>query len=819
MFRLSRSVMDLLWWLRSLLYLWVKTKVVPEEPRESLGLAAGTPVCYVLPSRSISDLLVLDQTCRKFGLQRPRHKPRALRFSSQGAYIYLRTLGAFKVSRPSKKAPPSPLSHLVRQATLDPNMEVQIVPVSVFWGRNPGRNENSIFKLLFFDDEHAGWLQKIFIIFAQGRSNFLAFGKPISLRQMVEEQADSEQVARKLGRVLRVHFHRQRVATMGPSLPPRERVVSSLLQSKIIRAAIVEESTSKKISIVKAEDRAYRYLREIAADTNHAVVRLWDRVLSWLWNKIFDGVVVNHAERVRAAAGQDAELIYLPSHRSHMDYLLLAYTVFFQGLASPHTAAGVNLNFWPVGGLLRRGGAFYLRRSFSGNRLYAICFNEYVHHLITKGHPLKFYLEGGRSRTGRLLPPKVGMLTMVVQSYLRNPDRPIILLPIYIGYDRVMEVRTYQSELRGKGKKKESFGQLFQARKALRSKFGKAYIGFGQPIDLGTRLGHLQRDWQQNKVEDRPLWMAPFVANLARDTMVAINASAVVSPLSLFALIILSAPNKALPEDEILLFMEGFLSAMGSNPYSRDVVLPTAPPKQLLEEALGLCKVGRFEHVGGDVLYLDEREAIVLAYYRNNILHLIAVPALIASFFQHNDSLRVDDLQTSCEKFFPFLSSEFFLPWTNEEAKEVVRSVARSLVDLGLLRQDGKILSRPTMTERRFGALRILSRVLGQTLEKSAVSMALLAQQDTGHPVDRATFETECQAMAQRVSILSGTTTTDSVVRKPSHDFIDVAKSLGYLTINEAGDIVIEPSFEGASTAAMRLLSADLRQSITRTES
>jgi glycerol-3-phosphate O-acyltransferase len=227
------------WWLRKIQALWVKSKVTPPSPALDLGLKPGVPVCYVLPSRSVSDILVLYDVCERNGLPLPQTDHTSLNVPGTASFIYLHKMGLLQVERDAHKAPPTPLSKLVRMATLDPNMEVQLVPVCVFWGRNPGREERSILRLLFFDAEHAGILQKIFIVLAQGRDNFVNFGTPISLRRIVSEGAGIEQTAKKLRRVLRVHFRRQRTGVLGPSLPSRESVAASLLQSRAIKSACV----------------------------------------------------------------------------------------------------------------------------------------------------------------------------------------------------------------------------------------------------------------------------------------------------------------------------------------------------------------------------------------------------------------------------------------------------------------------------------------------------------------------------------------------------------------------------------------------------
>jgi glycerol-3-phosphate O-acyltransferase len=816
---LARNKLGYFFWLRRLIFLWVRTKLQPQRPREELGLKPGASVCYMMNTNSLSDLMVLDETCKREGLPRPRNAASALAAPGAAAFISLQKTGLVKVMRDEASQPHGQLLRLLEQAHADKTMEVQLVPVTVLWGRNPGRDEKSIPRLLFFDDEHAGVLQKIFIVLAQGRQNYLHFGKPISLRELADEGTTPAEAAKKVRRVIRVHFRRQRNAAMGPSLPSRQSVVAHLLKTKQVRGAIAEEARKKKITEVKAEAQAVKYAVEIVASMHYSVIRLFDLFLTWLWNKMFDGVEIRHGRRLRELEGTH-EIVYLPSHRSHIDYLLLSYVLFYEGLVPPHIAAGINLDFWPVGPILRRGGAFFLRRSFGGNRLYTAVFNEYMHFLLTKGHSMEFFIEGGRSRTGRLLHPKTGMLAMVIQSFFRDSNKPVVFVPVYVGYDKVMEIRSLQSELRGKQKRKESVGQLVKARRVLKSSFGKAYVDFGEPIHLLPKLDAEQPQWREEMKDPdaKPKWLHPFVSDLAETTLTRINSSAVVSPLAIFALVILSCQQKALAEEELLYMMGKLLDAMKAAPYSRDITLPEGTPKDFLAHARRVSKIEVFEHPAGNVYHLGEAEAMQLTYYRNNVLHLVAMPAVIASFFQHNESMREDELVSGCSMLYPFLKSEFFLRWDAADIKKVILSVVESLLAQGLLFRDAgdASLRRPEVTSRDYSSLKTLGRALGHTLERYAISTALLAQHDDGTAFDRKEFETRCHLMAQRISILNGINEPEFFDKNLFKNFVDQLKAMGLAVDREEGKIAVEPRLRGVAEHSLNLLSGDIRQSIQR---
>jgi glycerol-3-phosphate O-acyltransferase len=804
-------------WLRKILFLWVRSTILPENPKETLTLKPGVPVCYVLNSGSVSDLLVLEEAVRKTKLPIPVHTPQSLKSAGTCSYVSLRKIGLLQVRREKSKLPPSPLFKLVKQATENKEMEVNLVPVSIFWGRNPGKEKGSLFKMLFFDDEHAGIFQKLFIIIAQGRSNYIRFGKPISLRELVDEGAAPDESAKKLRRVLRVHYRSQRIAALGPSLPGRSSVISNLLQSKSIIKAVQEDARKRNVTVERAEAKAIRYINEIAAEQNHSVVRLFDVLLTWLWNRIFNGIEIKNVQRIRDI-DQTHEIIYLPSHRSHMDYLLLGYSLYRSGFPPPHTAAGINLNFWPIGPLLRRCGAFFIRRSFKSNRLYGAIFNEYVHYLLVKGYPIKFYPEGGRSRTGKLLAPKTGMLAMVVHSFLRNSDRPYTFVPVYIGYDKVMEVRTYQSELRGNKKKNESVRQLLGASKVLKTVFGKAYISFGEPFELSGYLDAEQPDWKNNAVDSeiKPVWMHKVVSNLANKVLTDVNSNAVLSPVATVSLILLASPTRAMAEEDLLYFIDKLTNSLKAAPYSRNIHVPAESPTEILAQAMKVSKIERFAHPSGDVIFVDERESVHLTYYRNNVLHLIVVPSLIASFFQHNDRMRMESLIKGASILYPFLKDEFFLPWAYEDSQDVISAVTNALVEQKLLCREGDLVIRPDVTTLDFTSLKILSRVLGQTLERYAVSTALLARHADGASFERAEFEKQCQLMAQRISILNGINEPEFFDKNLFKNYIELLKIQGIAEDAGDGKLKVSSEIKALADSAINLLSSDIRQSIRR---
>ena len=296
------------------------------------------------------------------------------------------------------------------------------MPVTVLWGRAPDKEE-SLFRLLMADEwESPSKAKQLFNIGVMGRDTFIHFSQAKDLQTLIAQtQASGEDgMTIAIAQRLQGYLDKQRTSIVGPDLSDKKNLAGEILSSPKVVKALEEQAakSGKSIAAVKAE--AQGYLGEITSNYSHSVVRFFVHFLSWLWTRLYDGVQVRHFERVRTLA-PDYQVVYVPCHRSHVDYLLLSYVIYKRGLRIPHVAAGENLNIPILGELLRSGGAFFMRRSFKGNTLYSTVFKEYVHSLMQRQAPIEYFIEGGRSRTGRLLPPKLGMLAMTVNSHLREP--------------------------------------------------------------------------------------------------------------------------------------------------------------------------------------------------------------------------------------------------------------------------------------------------------------------------------------------------------------------------------------------------------------
>lgn len=322
----------------------VKSKSIPAEPAQELGLDTSRPIMYVLPYNSKADLMTLRAQCLVHELPDPL-EPLEIDGVLLPRFVFIHG-GPRVFTYYTPKEESIKLFHdYLDLHRSHPDLDVQMVPVSVMFGRSPGREKGEINPPL----RMLNGIQKFFAISWLGRDSFVRFSPPVSLRRMATEHGTDKIIAQKLARVARMHFARQRLAAVGPRLPARQDLFNKLLSSKAIARAVEDEARSKKISHDKAQQNAIALMEEIAANFSYEMIRLTDRILGFTWNRLYQGINVHNAERVRQLAHDGHEIVYVPCHRSHMDYLLLSYVLYHQGLVPPHIAAGINLNFWPAG--------------------------------------------------------------------------------------------------------------------------------------------------------------------------------------------------------------------------------------------------------------------------------------------------------------------------------------------------------------------------------------------------------------------------------------------------------------------------------------
>jgi glycerol-3-phosphate O-acyltransferase len=820
------------WSVRKVLGLWVRVIVKPDDAAADI-VALPRPVCYVLENESQTDLAVLNNACAQLRLASPERRLVVGDHRVERAYFELMRRANFFSNRTLLRTPRY-LEHLVATATLHPDFDLYFVPVAIFWGRAP-QKESSLWRLLFTEDWGlVGRFRKVLNVIFNGRNTLVYFGDPVRLQEVVQEGMSEPRSVRRILRALRSGLRAQRASTIGPDLSHRRTLVAQILKTRSVRQAVRREMKSRAEAGRPITRRAALLLArkhgvEIAANYSHPFITFMWLLLGRLWNWLYDGVEFEHVENLDVV-GDGAEIIYVPCHRSHMDYLLLSYCIYRKGFAVPHIAAGVNLNMPVIGRLLRKGGAFFLRRSFKGDPLYAVVFTQYLSFMMARGHPLEYFVEGGRSRTGRVLTPRTGMLSMTVRSFLKDPKRRVVFMPVYFGYERIVEGRTYIGELSGLPKEKESvFGLVKASVSVLRSKFGKVHVNLGAPIFLDDILQKHNPEWRTaSREHDAPRpdeeprggdvragWTGAVIDDLAISIVTGINAAAAVTPINLVATAMLATPRQSLPESVLVGQLELYQRLLREAPYSSLVTVTAESGAQMTHYAQSMGMLTRQAHGLGDIMRMNAQSAVLATYYRNNVLHLFAMPSLIACCFISNATMRTVDVQRLVWRVYPYIAAELFLRWDEAQIGPVVQSLLHAFVTLKLLdvNHDHSEWQRPAPTSLEAVRLSLLAEATIQTVERYYLVVALLLQAGSGKMGQEA-LEDRCTLMAQRMSVLYGLNSPEFFDTSLFRNFIHLLRRRNVVQVSEDGKLLFNELLFGVATDAQLVLSEQIRHSI-----
>ncbi len=531
-------------------------------------------VVHLVRNVSLLDLLALDHLTRRLGLPRIGFAnelggwlgPEGLRGSPPDRLR--RTVRAGRSALLFMKRAPSVLarvgaSHrgrsegddllrvlMAEQRSL--GVEIIMVPQTLVWTSRPERLGFSLVDTLFGSADFPGELRAAAQLLLNHKNTVIRAGEPVSLRDFLSQEGAhrDDGAARRLTYALLRKVERERRAVLGPAQKPTDRIREEVLRSPKLQAVLRDLGGTDDKARALLEDKARGMLRELMTTPDPGTLRGLETLAETLANQVYAGVDVDRdgLERVREAARQGS-IVLLPSHKSHVDYLLLSLMLRKNGLMVPVIAAGDNLDFFPLGPIFRRAGAFFIRRSFRGDRLYTAVVDAYVRRLMRDGNAIEFFLEGGRSRTGKLLPPKLGLLNMVVDAALSVEGRTISFVPVSIGYERMMEEGAYARELSGEAKRTEDVAALLKVGAVLREKYGRPNVQFGQVLELSALRAASGADATGPLL---PARRRALVNRLAHRVMSEINRVTAVTPGSLVAMALLCHGRRGLPHPELV---------------------------------------------------------------------------------------------------------------------------------------------------------------------------------------------------------------------------------------------------------------------------
>ncbi len=636
--------------------------------------ARGT-VVYVLRNLSFVDFLALDHLTKRYGLPEIRFandlglwvlepmgngwlnalRPRT---TAGDAANLERALSSGASSALFLKRPPNLLEARARgkiegddliRALFDiqrrNRARVLLVPQVFVWSRSAGTLGGNLSSTLFGSSEWPGQVRSVAQFLGNRHHATLRAGEPVDLHDFLEREAPTSSddvLIRRLTYTLLRRLERERRVILGPAKKAPDRLRDEVLRSPKLQKVIADMAGEgpKEQAVIAA--RAQAMLRELEARLDMNAVAAFERVITRSAARMFSAVEVDEAgiEQLRVCA-KEGNLVLLPSHKSHMDYMVLSWLLYRHKLPLPLVAAGDNLNFFPMGPLFRRAGAFFIRRSFGGDRLYAAVVDAYVRRMLRDGSALEFFLEGGRSRTGKLLPPRLGLLSLVVDAALAVPARTTWFCPVSIGYERFVEEKAFVHELSGGEKEEENVGGLVRSIDVFVGRYGRLSVQFGKPMRLTDILGEIDPAAKsQDLTTLTPPKRRAVITRLAYRTMNEINAVTAVTAGSLVATALLAHNRPGLAHTDLVETCERLSRTLqrGGARFSASLAVRSRASdmrSDALRDAIELfMRAGSVQthKIGNEAIYVvapESRMSLDLA--KNGIIHFFAARALIAT--------------------------------------------------------------------------------------------------------------------------------------------------------------------------------------------
>ncbi len=511
---------------------------------------------------------------------------------------------------------------------------IQIVPVVVAWQRRPEAARGEVARFLLGSQDEPSWLQKLVSVAGRNTRVVVHAGAPIDLREITDryraEPASRQE--RRLRLLLRRYLYRESHVVRGPRLRAHRWTRRLVMRSPEVRKLIKVQAEATDRPEWQVEAEVEGVLDKIAVRMRFGYVRITAHILRFLWNRVFSGVDMRDEDLQRLRdAFRDATPVLVPCHRSHLDYLLISSHLYHQDIVIPHIVAGENLSFWPLGHIFRSMGGFFIKRSFEGEHIFPVVFARYLHQLIKDGFPVEFFIEGGRSRTGKLLPPRLGVLGMVLDSASRQREGwDVNLLPIAISYEQIAEAGTYERELSGVDKEKEDVAQVVKASGGIfKKRFGRVYLRVGEPLRASEVFEKAGRPW----VEVGPDHRAEILQHTGERLMYRISQQMVMLPTGLVAMGLMAQHSRSVPRAVLKSRTRRFYHALRGE--------GALPAHRLMDGTWGIDEaIDTLEQEGmvrrrvvdqTVLVQVVDDKRISLEYHKNGILHFLTPMSLLAA--------------------------------------------------------------------------------------------------------------------------------------------------------------------------------------------
>ena len=576
-------------------------------------------------------------------------------------------------------------------------------------------------------EDKPGNIRRLYTMTKDPGRVFVEVSEPLNLKHYLQSAQIRHQSTEYQSLVLRrdlvVRLNRHRQSITGPVRKSREELKEGILTSGRFRQFMDTYAANRKIPIQEVHRKADLLIKEIAANYKPGFIKIGAGFVDWITRIMFDGVAINHTvlNKVKNMSHK-GPLVLIPCHKSHIDYLILDYVLYCNNIQVPHIAAGKNLSFWPMGPIFRRGGAFFLRRSFGGAVLYSKVFAEYVHKLLEEGYNIEQFIEGGRSRTGKLLMPKLGLLSILISAFQDGACEDMIIVPVYIGYDRIIEEKSYLHELGGGQKETENFFQLIRARKFLKKRYGKIYIQFHEPISLNQLLSRYNQPLGQMTSKEKNA----LIRNLGYRVLNAINRVTVVTPHAVVASAILNFSKETFSFSELVDANAIYLKYLTfHNAKLADTLV--SDKRRAFEQVIdSYCQRKFIERIDKDKkedeseqhFLINEDRRPYLDFYKNNCITFFIPAAFTAMAILQKDTFRFSaaELHDGYAFWRSFFKYEFAYD-VDSSPEFNVRKTIKTFIDDGIVTPHQTLPDTYDVTPMGFRKLKLFALFLKTFLE------------------------------------------------------------------------------------------------------
>jgi glycerol-3-phosphate O-acyltransferase len=807
-------------------------------------------VVYVLRSVSFIDLFALDYITRKYALPRlgfsnipvpwlfetslstlrgligrqAAPSPDGVRSTlkrNDACVIFLKRSASFLDGNERSRVEAEPFIREMIDFQREGGRPILLVPQVFLWTRLPDEAQLGALDWVLGPREWPGYLRSVGQYISSYGNVVMKSGLPIDLMQFLDAEGagkdDGERVSRLVAMLLG-NLESERKAITGPTRKTPDQLHEEIIRSPRLEALIRELAGDGAAERAVVTAKALAMLREMesALDLNTiaAMARAFERVTSHMYEAL--EVDQEGLAQLRELSKRGT-LVMLPSHKSHIDYMLLAYVCYRNSFPVPLVAAGDNLNFFPLGYLFRRAGAFYIRRKFTGDRLYVAVVDAYMRRLIQDGWALEFFLEGGRSRTGKLLAPKFGLLSMVVDAAIGNPQR-VYFCPISIGYERFVEEKSFVRELTGGEKRKEDVRGLMSTFALMMGRYGRLNIQFGEPLSIDGLL--LENELPLSQSDQ---WSGEQKRGVTRRlgyrVMNEINRVTAVTPGALVACALLAHQGRGIAHDSFVALCNHLASSLREQGarFTPSLVSPTdsqALRPAALREALELyLRAGHIEaHRPGSPEGSNERQVLsddsiyvlrpgsrlVLDLSKNVVMHFFVERALIATcvLASRETPVSEDDLRTRVRQLSRLFKFEFSFR-ADAHFDQIFSEELTAMVDAGYVERKAAGIA-PTQGEH-LGAVGIYANLMRNFIEGYRIAARALTNQLRGS-LSQKDFVKRAMSLGERMFLAGEITCREAVSRPLLENALSAFSDQGYVERDGDGKFRLTASYAQAET-------------------